>query len=181
MVAPDIDSESAADAAIELYDQNGDGALDLKELESCRGMLSAVQVYDRDGDKKVSKEEIVDRINTWHDGPAMMTLSCRVTMDGRPLIGAEVQYVPEDYLKDWLPTATGTSGANGVTSISIPAELLPSTHKRLRAIYAGTYRIEVNHPSVEIPSKYNTNTIFGREVSLQTGTSPVQELSLSSK
>src|SRR4051794_30094520 len=97
--APKINASAAADKAMELYDKNGDGSIDKKELEACPGLLAALKVYDTDGNQQISRQEIADRITDWKTtSSAMATVDCRVTLDGRPLGGATVRFVPEPYL-----------------------------------------------------------------------------------
>lgn len=179
-VMPDVDPQEATDAAFTLYDADGDGSLSGSELEQCPGLRDAIQLYDADGSGSISKEEMQNRITAWKSGPAMMTLECRVTLDGRPLPDAVVEFVPEEYLQEWLHTASGTSMNNGAASIAVPAELLPSTHKRIRAIYPGVYKIKITHPNKSIPPKYNTESTLGREISRETNSDPVMPLPLKS-
>jgi len=180
--APRINASAAAAKAMELYDKNNDGSLDKKELEACPGMLAAIKEYDTDGNQQISRDEIAARITAWKaTSAAMLTVDCRVTLDGRPLTNASIKFVPEPYLEDALHPGSGVTGENGTTSISIAPEDLPKDLKRLRAMNAGTYKVEITHPTTVIPEKYNKKTTLGREVSKQTTASTHEVFDLTTK
>ena len=46
---PDLNPSAAADAAMELYDKNGDGILDSEELEACPALAKAAGVRRSEG------------------------------------------------------------------------------------------------------------------------------------
>lgn len=181
LVARSINASSATSAAFELYDSNKDGNLDEKELAACPGVLAALAVYDTDHDGQVSADEMTARIEAWKNSAAMMTVDCLVTLDGRPLSGAEVKFVPEKYLAESLFPATGVTEPNGQTTIGIAAENLPADHARLRAVYPGAYKVEITHPTTPVPSKFNTATTLGREVSKETRAPIVEKFELTTK
>jgi hypothetical protein len=180
--APSIDASAAADKAMELYDKNHDGFLDKKELEACPGLLLSLKVYDADGDGKISRDELKARIASWKTtSAAMSTVDTKTTLDGRPLVGATIKFVPESYLEGALHPGTGETNQNGATTISISPEFLPPNLKRIRAMNAGTYKVEITHPTISIPEKYNKQTTLGREVSAQTTASPYEVFDLTTK
>jgi hypothetical protein len=180
--APSIDADDAAQKAIALYDKSGDAILDTAELANSPGLLMALKVYDANGDQKISEEELSERIASWSSsGPAMMTVDCRVTVDGRPLPGANVRYVPESYFDGALHEGVGVTSENGMATIAIAPENLAEGLKRIRAMNAGTYKVQVTHPTVKIPEKYNVQTTLGTEVSRPTTPSPYEEFKLTSK
>ena len=180
--APYVDAVDASAKAMSLYDTNHDGFLDEKELEACPGILGSLGVYDADGDHQISREEIENRIGSWATaGPGMMSVECRVTLDGRPLGGATVRFIPEPYLEGSIKPASGVTRDNGIASISLAADDLPSQLKRAKAMNAGTYRVEITHPTAKIPDRYNVHTVLGRDVSKQTVVSPFDEFKLKGK
>jgi hypothetical protein len=167
---------------MELYDVNKDGVLDTKELEACPGMLRAIKTYDVDGNQKITADEIATRIKEWKSaGPAMMPCDCHVTLDGRPLEGATVRFVPEPYLEGSIQTATGVTDAYGKALISLPPKAMPAHLRHVAAMNAGTYKVEITHPTTKIPEQYNTRTTQGREVSRQTSPPGYEEFELKSK
>jgi hypothetical protein len=126
-------------------------------------------------------QEMRERIAAWKTGPGMMTWSCCVMLDGKPLQDAQVVYVPEPYLAEWLHPSSGVTGSDGITGIGVPAEYLAKDHQRLRAVHSGVYKVQITHPKVKIPAKYNEKTTLGRELSRQTGAGTLDVLQISSK
>ena len=49
-------------------------------------------------------------------------------------------------------------------------EELPEDLKtaRMGGIYGGSYKIEVTHPKIKLPSRYNSNTTLGEEIARDT-------------
>jgi hypothetical protein len=176
--SPDIDADEAAAAALELYDKNGDSQLDEAELAACPGVLAVLSEYDTSGDQRINSDEMSARIAAWAESPPMMSLDCLVTLDGRPLAGATVAFDPEPYVADSLPAARGVTNLSGKAAIGIPADQLDPRHRGIVALNPGVYKIRVTHPDIAIPAKFNEQTTFGREISMQTR--PVlEELKLS--
>ena len=161
---PGLDPEYAAEQAIAQYDKDGDGALSLQELEACPGLLAAIEVYDQDGDEKISQEEIAKRLEIFvREGVTLARLAARVRLDNKPLGGATVKFIPESYLGDEIKTAIGTTRKGGSASMAVPDEDLPENQKGIRGIHPGTYRVEITHPEIDVPAKFNTNTTLGYE------------------
>jgi len=182
ITAVKIDASTATDAAFAMYDTNSDGKLSQQELLECPSVLAAVALYDVDGDTQISKAEMSERIAAWATSSApMMTVECLVTLDGRPLSDAEVKYVPEKYLADYLHSATGTTNVEGNAVVAIPPEHLAADHKRVQAVNPGAYKVEITHPTKKIPEKYNVQTTLGREVSRQTRAFPSERFDLTSR
>ena len=86
-----------------------------------------------------------------------------------PLAGAEVSLIPEECFAGALQPASGTTDESGIAVLSIDAAFLPADAKSVQGVQQGLFRIEIDHPEVEIPAKYNTNTRLGKEVSFETG------------
>ena len=178
--APSIDADAATQKAFEIYDANRDEALDEQELAACPGVLDSLSVYDSNSDRRVDRLEFATRVEAWQNSSAMMSVNCRVTLDGRVLSGAEVHLDPEPYLSDWLREGSGTTNPDGVTGVGVSPDLLPENLKRIRAMYAGTYKVRITHPTVSLPEKYNSTTTLGKEVSAETR-SPFVNFELKSK
>ena len=157
-VDPDKPDARAGERAIELYDSNKDGLLDAVELEKAPGLKAALQKVDLNKDGKVSADEITGRIREWADSKlGRMGVSCNLTHNGRPLIGATVKFIPESFLGGELKPAEGTTDASGMARMSIPAS-------GQRGICPGFYRLEITKSGEAIPSKYNTQTQLGQEI-----------------
>jgi hypothetical protein len=166
-----ISPGEASAKAIDLYDKNGDGLLSEDELTSVPALKKYKQLYDQDGDGAVSQREIADRIDQWEEqGVGIRSLNILVLLADRPLPGATVRFVPEPYLGDGPKVATGQCDRNGATKVTVAMEDLPEALRtaRLRGIFGGSYKIEVTHPKIKLPSCYNTNTILGEEIARDT-------------
>ena len=162
---PSINAKSAGRAAIELYDTDGDKALSRSELVACPGIVAAFEQYDANHDSQVQPEEITARIKNWQESRIGITpFECWIRLDGRPLGGATVKLVPEPFLGNAIEVASGTSEANGQVVLSIAADRLPAAQQRIRGVQLGLYKVEVSHPRVRLPEKYNGHTELGCEV-----------------
>src|SRR5207302_470790 len=96
------------------YDTNHDGLLDAKELERCPSLKHSLEFIDTNGDKRLSAEEIAARIQMYADSQvALKATGCHVRLDGKPLEGATVTYVPEKFMGPSVRPASGVSNANG--------------------------------------------------------------------
>ncbi|HMP05488.1 MAG TPA: hypothetical protein PJ982_03985 [Lacipirellulaceae bacterium] len=166
VVPPAIDASRAASAAIALYDRNGDGLLDSRELQACPGILSALGKYDADGDEKVSADEIADRIRVWSQERAALTsYFCRVLWNGRPLSDADVLFEPESFLGEAIKPARGKTQTSGHANLEIAMSDLPPGLPA-SGVHLGLYKVRITHPKLQIPKRYNTETILGHEVVL---------------
>lgn len=161
---PYVDPVAASEGAIELYDTNSDGQLSEQELAACPGILTNLSLYDTDGDKSLTQEEIESRLRGFFPRNVGLTgLSVSVSLDGRPLPEATVKLIPEKYLGDEVKPAWGYTTRRGIAPMDIRAEDKPETERDLHGIHYGTYKVEITHPSVKIPAKYNTATTLGYE------------------
>jgi hypothetical protein len=159
---PDVNADQAAAAAIEMYDENGDGSLSETELKKLPAL--ALSSSDKDGNEEVSAEEIADRIRMWSEGETgLMSFYCTVTMDGRALEGAVITLEPEPFLGDAVKPASGVSRIDGAI-LKIDPDLLPADQRTLRGVQPGLYKVRITHKSVTIPARYNTATILGQEI-----------------
>lgn len=168
---PPIDPESAADGALALYDKNGDGQIAGDELTNWPALRDALKNnIDKNNDKLVSKDELIERFAMWaHGGVGISYLACRVTVGGRPLDGAEVKLIPESFFEDVIQPAHGTTGRSGTALLAIDKSFLPADLQNFSGVQQGFYRVEITHPSVNIPAKYNSDTRLGVEVSFDSG------------
>jgi hypothetical protein len=155
-----------ASAAVQQYDQDGDGALSTVELAKCPGILKAMALYDKNSDGKVTADEIADRFNLWLEHKtAYMTVSCNVLLDGKRLDGGTVEFVPEEFFGDALHPASGEI-QDGHAIVFVDASLLPPDLADVQGVHPGIYKVKITHPTIQVPAKYNTETTLGQEVAL---------------
>ena len=160
-VMPDLPDPSAAHKAMELYDTNHDDFLDAKELEQVPGLKAAIKQVDTDHDKKISEQEIAQRIKSWADSHIGRTpVACRVMHNGKPLAGAKVVFVPEKFLGGTLQSGSGTTSVTGYAGVSSPYAADPL----IKGLSPGFYRVEITKDGEKIPPKYNSETTLGAEV-----------------
>jgi hypothetical protein len=139
---PDYDVSAIGQKAIELHDKNGDGALSGEELDDVKSLKSGMSRLDSDKDGKLTADEIGKRVQRYIDFKiGLAPVDCTVTKGGRPLAGATITYEPEEFLGDSLPPGTGVTGAEGITSISIAKDLLPTPNHS--GVKPGFYRVRV--------------------------------------
>jgi len=175
VTVPAIQAEEAADAAFSKYDKDGDGLLGEAELSDCPAFMDAMKNgIDKNRDQQLSKEELAERLSTWVEGGVGASFfSCRVTKKGRPLSGANVQLIPEEFLEGVVQPASGTTDRTGRALLAMDSSNLPEDLQNLRAVQQGHYRVKITHPSVDIPREYNTETKLGVEVSFERGRNSV--------
>ncbi len=114
---------------------------------------------------KITAEEIDARINEWKKrGTGRISVLCCVKRKGssEPVAGAEVKFVPEDFLGKELPIGTGTTDAKGFAKISQPSRRKGDP---TIGMCPGFYRVEITKGN-EIPARYNTATELGQEVAV---------------
>ncbi len=168
---PPIQPDEAARRALENYDANGDDQLSLEELQACPAIRNVIGRYDQDGDGQISQDELSKRFAMWVSGRvAVTTLACNVTLAGRPLAGARIELIPETFLADAVQPAKGVTDESGSAILGIDPAHLPDDMKDLQGVvHQGVFRVQITHPEVDIPAKYNANTELGLEVSADTG------------
>lgn len=165
-----LNPRQIADEAINSCDDDQSGQISRDEAEACPELVSAFEAADKDGDGQLTKAEIESLIEGIFD-PALglCTVLCHVTKGGSPLRGATVTFVPPSYLESAIPPASGVTDSDGTATLSIAKEDLPADSPAVSGlIRPGLYRVEVTHPSIKVPSKYNSATQLGQEVSSRT-------------
>jgi hypothetical protein len=126
-------------------------------------LKAALAQFDPSGKGAITAAMITARIKQWQAvNIGRMQLDCTVLRKGQPLAGAEVKFVPESFLGDDIKTASGKTSANGRARLSIPV----TNRKDPPGIALGLYRVEITKPGDNIPAKYNSETILGQEVAL---------------
>jgi hypothetical protein len=160
-----IDAKKAAKGAIAQYDTDGDALIGRKELTKAPALRAAIKNLDTDGDGNLAADEIAARIQSWLDSRAgKFSWMCSVTLDGKPLSGATVTFVPEKFLGKAVQPASGVTDSGGYADLSV----LPNPGQpNIPGVYCGLYRVEISRKlggKETIPPKYNTQTILGQEV-----------------
>jgi hypothetical protein len=165
---PAIDASSAGSLAMEQYDANGDGVVSGQELEKSPPLKAALARLDTNGDQAVSADEVAARINAWQAMRTGLTsVRCHVTLDGRPLTGADVVFEPEAFLGDEVKTARGKTNQFGDAAPTVPPEDRPEPDLP-GGVHFGLYRVRISTAANGrelLPSHYNTETVLGQEVS----------------
>lgn len=160
---PQVDSDAAAAAAIELYDANGDAALNKDELAKCPGMLARLQLYDRDTNGSIEQEEIAQHLGAMLNRVGGTPLSASVTYRGKVLAGAKIVLEPEPYLGEQIQPAQGETDAAGLAELTIAPEHVPERLRRFKLVHYGTFKVRITHPTISLPAKYNAETELGYE------------------
>ncbi|MBA3483777.1 MAG: EF-hand domain-containing protein [Pirellulales bacterium] len=163
---PSIDADDAASAAMELYDKDGDGAINAAELEAAPGLKAAMTTIDANKDGSVQEDEIVARIEAWQaTNIGVMAVKANFTLDGRPLSGAAVTFEPETFLGEDIKAAVGET-TSGLSTVTIPKDQRPAKDTP-PGLQPGLYRVRVSlkkDGQETIPAKYNSETTLGQEI-----------------
>lgn len=160
-----LDPAEASREAMQLYDTDTSGAISKAEAAGCPGFLRSWQAIDKDGDGNLSQDELQQRFASWVDSPTrVVPLVCRVKLDGRPLAGAEIRFVPEPFMTAAVKEGTGVTSDKGTTMPNLQLDDAAEDLKNLSGVRLGMYRVQVTHPEKKIPEKYNSKSILGYEV-----------------
>lgn len=63
-----------------------------------------------------------------------------------------------------MKPAAGRSTTGGRGVLGMAPEDAPADGPKMPIVQPGLYRVEITHPSVKLPAKYNSTTAFGLEV-----------------
>lgn len=165
VAGPDLSPAAAAAQAMTAYDSNNDGSLDSKELDGCLALKSALARIDTNGDSRIGKDEIEARLDLFKKVGLLRGVQVDVTLDGVPLAGATITFLPEKFLGASYKPALGTTDESGTAMMQIEG-----TNELSMAV--GYYRIEVSRKDGKgqemVPVKYNTKSTLGREIAPDT-------------
>ena len=156
---PELDPSASAKQAMVQYDADSDGFIAGKELDRCPGLKAGLRLIDRDQDGKVSAGEIEARFNDLQDfKTAFYSTTCQVTLNNKPLEGATVRLIPEEFMGPNVKPAQGKTDARGFCTFAVEeAEFEGANY--------GIYRIEVSKKdgsgNETLPAKYNRQTELG--------------------
>jgi len=136
---------------LNIYDQNGDGALTKVELQECPGILRGLLTYDANRDGSVDAVELKSYFETLYSSEVgLMSAGCTITRSGKPVIGAIVRFIPEAFLGEAIYAAEGITDRSGYAQIAVPDEKLPASYHGLNMAQVGVYRVEVETSPGEI-------------------------------
>ncbi|MGI9457904.1 MAG: hypothetical protein ACR2NU_15170 [Aeoliella sp.] len=159
---PDLDPGKVAASALESLDQNGDGAIAGEELDQCPSLKSSAGGIDQNGDRRLTAEEIEARLRKYLDDQiGVQSLICFVSLDDRPLVGAEIVLQPESFLEEAIQPALGTTAEDG-------AAVMMTDDGKLPGVQPGFYRVRISKViggKEQIPAVYITSSELGHEVS----------------
>jgi len=155
-------ADEAGQAAIEVYDANGDGAISGSELEAVPSLKSSLARIDTNRDGKLVAEEIDRRVNSWKESRVGLA-SCVITIreGGTPVSGVEVTMTPERFLGDNIRPAKGVTNKRGMAIMRM------SDDPNEAGACVGFYRVHVSkkfNGKEIIPARYNTDTALGFEL-----------------
>jgi hypothetical protein len=153
---------------MEAFDQNADSQLGRDELAACPPLVDAMPTYDGNRDGLLTHEELVKGIETWAERKiGAFPLQFTVRMDGRPFEGAQVLLKPVDFLGDAFKPASGEADGAGAGSLNLaPSDRPEDLPPNLPLIQPGLYRVEITHPTVKVPAKYNETSTLGLEAAV---------------
>ena len=83
--------------------------------------------------------------------------------------GAVVKLVPEEFFNGLIEPAEGTTGSTGIAQVGMDSANLPSDMASYRVVQQGYYKVQITHPSYDIPAEYNTDTKLGVAASFESG------------
>jgi len=153
------------------YDADDSGVIDAAELAASPALGDFLSAYDSDGDGGISQAELVARFDAlFLRGAEVISLSCTVTDDRRPVADATVKFIPEKFLGDALLPASGVTDAQGVARMAVDKSQLPEDMQGQPLMQVGIYRVEVETGK--------GTAVFGHEVDITTrgGMSPAFDL-----
>jgi hypothetical protein len=174
---PKYDADAIAKAILSEFDKDGSGSIDPREAAACPALQAAFNEIDTNHDRKLSAEELQARVEGYAKTPTgSVAVGSVVRLDEQPLTGATVTFVPEACMGGAIKEATGTTDEAG------RCDVYTIDGQPHRGLAAGLYKIKVTKDGVNIPARFNTQTVLGREVFHNPRTGEVTiELNLSSR
>lgn len=153
------DPAETTKALFQALDKNSDGSIQGDELAGCPGLAASLGGWDTDGNKGISTTEAQQRFEKWKAmRVGAINASTTLNLNGSPLRGAKVEWVPESWMGSGFPTATSTTDPSGraIAKVSSNGDRDASLGDGLPP---GCYRLVITHP--EVPEKYRVNSQAG--------------------
>ena len=127
---------------MKLYDRNGDGTLDAKELSASPPLLELLKnlkARSPDHPDSLTADDISGRLDEWIKSPTiLMPGMVMVSLDDKRLDGATVTLEPEPFLGSSYHSHQGETNAAGM------ANLDPELKDYPLGIYVGLYRVRIS-------------------------------------
>lgn len=166
----DVDIDRVVKQLLIDFDADNNGALSRGELAAHPPLAECLSGWRRDQGNEISAQQLRRNLEGVFDRrSSLISATCVVRRNGQPLVGAEVRFVPLPALEDVLPIGTGVTDSDGAAMIAPPREELPPEAPNVPGLMPpGLYVVEVTHPAMKIPEKYNQKTVLGKEVSSET-------------
>jgi hypothetical protein len=153
--------KDSGEVAVEQLDRNSDGAIAGTELEASPALKLALPRIDFNRDGSVNADEINRAVNAWVDlRVALMPVAATVSLDGRPLSGADITLQPEPFLGESVQPAYGKTDSEGFTTLNC-------ANSPAHGVQLGWYRVIVSRKNGEretISERFNNKTELGLEV-----------------
>ncbi len=161
-----IDFNHAAKTAVSSYDSNSDGAIAATEAENIPALREAFARLDANRDSAVTPDEIESYLREMQAKKvAMVRWTLRLSLDGKPLEGATVEFEPADFLAPGVLPADGVTDDRGIVTLSVPEEHRPSPNARV--VHCGLYNVHVSKVEAGremLPEEYANGAVLGVEV-----------------
>jgi hypothetical protein len=155
-----LDAKKSGQTAVRKLDINKDGKLSVTELNNCPGLKAAIPRLTTDAQGYFTANSITQRIEQWQESKyGLLKIVCVVTHNGMPLEDAYVRFIPEDFLGDMIGISSGTTNNEGI--VLFIAKFLDT---EMVGVPLGFYRVSITKPGLDIPKKYNIETVLGIEV-----------------
>jgi len=156
MTMPKMNPEEVASRVLKVCDDNQDGVISGEELSQCEALARA----DSDRDGVITREEVKARAQFWIDeGTALTPAKCRIRQRGRPVVGAQVVFDPDEFMGGAVEQATGVTDSYGEAVMSIPEEYVPSAN--YVGVRCGYYRVLVTLPNESEPRRTEMVEVAG--------------------
>jgi hypothetical protein len=148
-------------AAVEQLDRNGDGLITSSELAASPALKSASARIDTNHDGAIDAEEINRAVSAWiRSRVALMPVTARIFLDGRPLADADITLEPEQFVGVYSHPVAGKTDSDGDAPMK-------GSDSRAPGAPLGWYRVVIskkNGAQETLPERFNSKTELGLEV-----------------
>jgi hypothetical protein len=161
ITAPTIAADAGRQAVAQ-YDRQNCGRIGGSDLARSPAIQSIAAQLDPQNSGGITAAAIDARIRSYREqNIGRMLTMFAVLHNGKPLSDAVITLVPEAFLGPNMQTGGGTTDSMGRTRPSIPLQ----GADRFPGMPCGFYRVQITKAGESIPSRYNTETTLGVEIS----------------